>query len=262
MRRGATSPLNLTSLHYIMLTNAIAPTRSISFWFNVNIWRVQMHQGTALPFHPSKKTSGASTWVQDDPPNKPAMTNAMLFLISSSRAGGTNKLVKPLRNQTATQRGCRLLRLFSGFPGDAPKQRWSVPLHSRPSGIQLRSHFISRVTPASHESDDKQRGIECKHTMLKCRVAQWQQRRQNGCDNNIWCQQAPRSFHIVWRESNNEEQGTISYAGAWYDRWQPQSAVTTAYIVHEPFFRFTSASHDGDRGAATTLVFRKPLMHL
>mgnify|MGYP006195738797 CR=1 FL=1 len=112
MRRGATSPLNLTSLHYIMLTNAIAPTHSISFWFNVNIWRVQMHQGTALPFHPSN--------------------------------------------------------------------------------------------------------IECKHTMLKCCVAQWQQRRQNGCDNNIWCQQAPRSFHIVWRESNNEEQGTISYAGAWY----------------------------------------------
>ena len=54
MWRGATSPLNLTSLHYIMLTNAIAPTRSISFWFNVNIWRVQKHQGTALPFHPSK----------------------------------------------------------------------------------------------------------------------------------------------------------------------------------------------------------------
>ena len=46
------------------------------------------------------------------------------------------------------------------------------------------------------------------------------------------------------------------------DRWQPQSAVTTAYIVHEPFFRFTSASHDGDRDAATTLVFRKPLMRL
>jgi len=45
-------------------------------------------------------------------------------------------------------------------------------------------------------------------------------------------------------------------------RWQPQSAVTTTYIVHEPFFRFTSASHDGDRGAATTLVFRKPLMNL
>jgi hypothetical protein len=39
--------------------------------------------------------------------------------------------------------------------------------------------------PASHESDDKQQGIESKHTMLKCRVAQWQQRQQNGCDNNI-----------------------------------------------------------------------------
>ena len=45
-------------------------------------------------------------------------------------------------------------------------------------------------------------------------------------------------------------------------RWQPQSAVTTTFIVHEPFFRFTSASHDGDHDAATTLVFRKPLMHL
>jgi hypothetical protein len=29
-------------------------------------------------------------------------------------------------------------------------------------------------------------------------------------------------------------------------RWQPQSAVTTTYIVHEPFFRFTSESHYGD----------------
>ncbi len=212
MRRGATSPLNLTSLHYIMLMNAIAPMRSISFWFNDNIWWVQMHQGTALTFHPSKQNQAQACEfrmiLQTNLPRQ--------ILISSSRAGGTNKLVKPLRNQTATQRGCRLLRLFSGFPGDAPKQRWSVPLHSRPSEIQLRSHFISRVMPASHDSDDKQQGIECKHTMLTCRVVQWQQRQQNGCDDNIWCQQAPRSFHIVWRESNNEQQGTISYAGAWY----------------------------------------------
>ena len=40
-------------------------------------------------------------------------------------------------------------------------------------------------------------------------------------------------------------------------QWQPQSAVATTYIVHEPFFCFTSR-----RTMATPLVFHKPLMYL
>ena len=217
MWRGATSPFNFTSLHYIMLTNAIVPRCSISFGLTstfdgCNCTKAQ-HCHSIL-----QKPSRASTWALDFPQNKPAMTYVMLFLSSSSMAGGT-------RNSNAI--GCRLRRLFCGCPRDAPKQRWSVPLCLHPSGIQLCLHFISCFTPASHESDDKQQGIECKHMILTRLIVQWQKQQQNGCDNSIWCQQAPHSFHIMSRECNNEQQGTISCVGVWcyciaVTRWRPQ----------------------------------------
>ncbi len=46
-------------------------------------------------------------------------------------------------------------------------------------------------------------------------VAQWR-RQYHSCDNNICCQQAPHLFNIASRDGDDEQRGTISYAGAWY----------------------------------------------
>jgi hypothetical protein len=86
--------------------------------------------------------------------------------------------------------------------------------------------------------------------MLKCRVAQWQQHSKMAATTTFDVSK-PLGYFIscgVKATMNNK----VRYHTRAHDicivvtRWQPQLAVTTTYIVHEPFFRFTSASHDGD----------------
>ncbi len=123
-RRNFTSHVNVVTLHHV--DERIALRRSISFCLT-STFDVQLHQGAVLPFHPSKAIT--CTWALDYPRNKPAMTNVMLFLSSSSRDGGTNKLITPRRHLNS--KGYRLLRLFRGFPGDVAKSRDAQSLFIR-----------------------------------------------------------------------------------------------------------------------------------
>jgi hypothetical protein len=97
--------------------------------------------------------------------------------------------------------------------------------------------------------------------MLKCRVAQWQQHSKMAATTTFDVSK-PLVYFIscgVKATTNNKVRYHMQAhdIGIAVTQWQPQSAVATTYIVHEPFFCFTSR-----RTMATPLVFHKPLMYL
>ena len=210
MQRGATSPLNLTSLHYIMLTNAIADAQRAAYHFGLTLTFDGCKCIKALHCHSIqtlKKSNSNTTRLQTAP--------SLQWL---SRGCAQAEMMSPTSFASI---GCSAALLFHILCNASITWKWW-----QTTRYLVQAHDVK---------------------MPCCAMATTQ---QNGCNNNIWCQQASRLFHIVWRKSNNKQQGTISYAGAWY--WHCGHSMATTIgrgnNIYCPWavLLFHIASHDGD----------------